>query len=274
MKPTILVLVALCSSVLYAEKHEFSRYQTILDRMPFGQPPPGFDPTRSPDEVSKNDYAAEAPPLSEQQAEIQKNIQFSAINLDEDGTVMVGFVDKSDPKAAKTYYMAVGEERGGWLVKEADAIAKTMSISKDGVEVSLTLGENSGGGGTNAAKNAAGRNMAAARSNGLLGQGGSTFKTAQPTSFKGRRAQREEEQRRAVEAAREKEAAREAELAARKELDELREADRQREREEQRAQLNSIREELARVREEKRLREEENERIEAENDAIRAEENQ
>lgn len=262
-------MAALVTFALYAEKQEFSRYQTIIDRMPFGQPPPGFDPTRSPDEVSKNDYQNDAPPLSEQQAEIQKNVQFSAINLDEDGTVMVGFVDKGDPKAAKSYYLALGEESDGWLVKEADAVAKTMTISKDGVDVELKLGENSGGGGGNA-KGMATRGMAAAKTNGLLGSrpaATTAATTARPLSLKGRRAQREEEQRRALEAEREKEAARAAELAARKELEEMREADRQREREEQRAQLNSIREELSRVREEKRLREEENARIEAENEA-------
>ena len=53
MKSIILIAIALFLSAAYAEKQPIERYQSIIDRQMFGPLPPGFDPTKSPNDVQK-----------------------------------------------------------------------------------------------------------------------------------------------------------------------------------------------------------------------------
>ena len=145
--------------------------------------------------------------------------------------------------------MKVGEAKDGWTVKEADAEKATMTISKDEIEVFLTLGGNSatdaaatsraGGAGTPAA-NPAVRSPFGLKG-GLSGVG----------SLRARRLQRQQEaaaaQAQEAAAAAEREA-REAERQAQAEAEK---AQREQERAEQRQQLLAIQEELKKVREAK-----------------------
>ena len=130
-----------------AEDPNFARYKTILDRMPFGPEPVGFNPDSGVGaavSAANAEMEAAAAELA-QQEEAQRmlaSVRISAINVTPRGSVAVGFTDASRQPAA-TYYMKVGETRDGWLVKAADADPKVMSVTleRDGVEGTLKLGE-------------------------------------------------------------------------------------------------------------------------------------
>ena len=243
MKQTIALFALLTAVSVWAEKQPISRYQSIIDRQMFGPLPPGFDPTKSPNDVQKSSSKNEEE-LTQDQAKLKSAIRFFVIDTKADGTVSVGFSDNSDPKAPKSYYLKVGETRDGWEVKDADPETAKMTIAKGEIEVSLTLGGNSatGGGTTAAASAAAPASSGASRRPGLLGGGlmGGTLRA--------RRLQRQQEA-----AAQQKEAqaqaeAKEAERQAQAEADKQQ---REAERAEQRQQLLAIQEELKRVREAK-----------------------
>ena len=240
-----LASLALASGTLCAEKKPFERYQSILDRQPFGEPPPGFDPMRNPDEVQKGPQNGGVE-LTQDQETLQRSVQFSVINVEPDGSVMVGFTDKTDAKSPRHYYLAVGETRDGWLVKEADPTAATVTIVKDEVEITLDLGANStpvasakGGG---RPSSGTGRTSLLNRTDGAAGP---------LSSFRGRRKAREMQEA-ADRAERERlKAEAEARLAEEQAAREQEKAEREAERAEQREQLMNIREELRRAREEK-----------------------
>ena len=79
MKPVCRVALALFVPVaaLAAETIAFERYQTIIDRQPFGQPPPGFNPSQMASEVQKGVAAAAEVELTVEQQELQKVVVFS-----------------------------------------------------------------------------------------------------------------------------------------------------------------------------------------------------
>ena len=262
----------LTAGVLLAEKLPLSRYQTLIDRYPFGEPPAGFDPQKMASEVSKDDAAQAEKALTEEQAAIQKSVSFSVINADpDDGGVMVGFSDLADPKVPRHYYMRVGTSRDGWTVKEADLTARTMTVEKDGVEVTLDLGSNSTGGAGKTVAAGAGKPAAGGAVNRLRGRGiaNGEVTTAGGTSsggrsgilrrpggglstFQGRRRQRELEEAQAKADAEEREAARrqrEEEAAAQREEEKAR---LEQERAEAREQIKAISDDIRRLREEKR----------------------
>ena len=253
MRASALAFFALAASALLAEQQPFERYQPIIDRQMFGQPPPNFDPAKPPSEAPRGGAARGEEELTREQAVIKSSIHFSAINVTPDGATAVGFTDNSNPKTPVHYYLKVGEERNGWKVTEADPVKAEMTIVKDDVEVTLKLGENSGGGkggakGGVAAANAATRDMAgrglgAGQRAGLLGARRGAFAAGAASSagtadgeagkpggsLRERRAQREaerEEQRKELQllkdelkaqkdAAEKERAEREAERAAR-----------------------------------------------------------
>ena len=137
-----ILFVILLNSVAFGERQPYSRYQSIVDRQMFGVPPAGFDPTKPPSEVSRGGSKTEQE-LTKEQEKLKSSIAFSVINVTPEGETAVGFTDKSNPKIPHHYYLRVGEERDGWTVKEADAAAKTMTIVRGELEVSLTLGGDS-----------------------------------------------------------------------------------------------------------------------------------
>ena len=231
-------------SAAFAEKQSFDRYKSIIDRQMFGPLPPGFDPTKSPNEVQKSS-GKEEKQLTQEQEKLQSAIHFSVIDVRPDGEVAVGFTDNTDPKAPRNYFLKVGESRDGWVVKEADANAATMTIAKGEIEVSLALGGNSAkDGGTSKAGAAPAVAANGARRFGSgFGGGGSLLSRRNL-----RRQQREQEAQAAAARQQEEQAAREAERQAQAEQEkQLREA----ERAEQRQQLLAIQEELKKVREQK-----------------------
>lgn len=226
---------------VFAEKMPFERYQQIIDRQMFGQPPPGFDPTKMASEVTRESQKE----LSKEQEQIKSSVHFSIINVTPGGKTAVGFTDNSDPKTPVHYYLKVGESSGGWTLKEADALKAWMKIEKNGIEVELTLGENSAkGGGTTSkvasASPAPSRRLSNSSATGLKsprdGLLGRRNHDGSRQSFAQRKAERE---------ARLLEAEKRAEEAKAKE---------QAEREEMKASLAEMKEQLA---EQRKLREEE-----------------
>lgn len=139
--PAIISLILLGAISVRAEGKAYAHYETIVLRQMFGRPPAGFDPTKNPNEVAKVKSADEKA-LSEQQEKVKKSISFTAINTS-NGETMVGFSDNADPQNPLHYFMREGETRNGWLVKEVDPVAATMTIEKEGVEVTLSLGGDS-----------------------------------------------------------------------------------------------------------------------------------
>ena len=137
-----------------AQAEGFERYKSILNRMPFGTPPPGFNPD-APNGLSKGNAreetvenaeneAAEAE-ASEIEQQILSSITVSMLNRTPDGRIFVGFTDKS-VQPPRNYLLMVGETRVGceWMVADADPNSRQVKIAKDGVEATLTMG---GGGG-------------------------------------------------------------------------------------------------------------------------------
>jgi len=274
MRSKIAILLAAVASCLcfdaVAERQPIDRYQSIIDRQMFGQPPPNFDPTKPPSQVQKG--SGDEKELTREQEAIKSAIHFSAINVTPAGDVAVGFTDNSDSKMPVHYYLKVGEERNGWKVLEADPVKATMKVAKGDIEVALDLGANSAKGGGSTARagvNAAPAFATANRRTGLLGGRRSSADGEQPrpgmigASLRERRAARE--------LARQEEEAKEKELEAKRqaeaaEKEKEREAQRQAEKEEQRRELQLLKDEL-------RAQREAVERARAEREAARSNEN-
>lgn len=148
----------------------FERFKTILDRMPFGQPPPGFNPdapggaTDGPRGAAASAEAQAAAAASETEQQILASASVSMLNRLPDGSVYVGFTDKS-VQPPRNYLLKVGEKREGceWSVVEANPEERLVKLSKGGVEATLKLGggagpaDEKGKEGTDAAKNVAAR---------------------------------------------------------------------------------------------------------------------
>ncbi len=153
-------------SSLFAERQPYERYQSIVDRQMFGRPPAGFDPTVPASAVSKSDQKE----LTKEQEVLKSAVHFSAINVTPDGDTAVGFTDNADPKMPMHYYLKVGEVRNGWKVLEADPVNATMTIEKNDIQVSLSLGANSANSAATKAKPSAADAAPAAKRLPLLGR--------------------------------------------------------------------------------------------------------
>ena len=270
---TAILLAAAASCLCFdavAERQPIDRYQSIIDRQMFGQPPPNFDPTKPPSQVQKG--SGDEKELTREQEAIKSAIHFSAINVTPAGDVAVGFTDNSDSKMPIHYYLKVGEERNGWKVLEADPVKATMKVAKGDIEVALDLGANSAKGGGSTARagvNAAPAFATANRRTGFLG--GRRSSTDGEQSRPGMIGASLRERRAARELARQEEEAKEKELEAKRqaeaaEKEKEREAQRQAEKEEQRRELQLLKDEL-------RAQREAVERARAEREAARSNEN-
>lgn len=260
MKFVSLVFAVVLGLSLFAERQPFERYQSIIDRSMFGRPPPGFDPTKPSSEVPKSDNKTQAE--LQAQANIKTAIRFSAINVTPEGAIAVGFTDSSDANNPVHYYLKVGESRNGWLVKDADPVKATMTIVKDEVEVTLSIGGNSAQSdaaskgvvpGLTANRGPAGRRLGSPSAS-APGMGAGTLR--------GRRLLREQQRQADEAAAAAKKAEENAQLEEARRRDEEEKAQRAAEREEQRTQLLQIQEELRKAREARAAREAAADRVE------------
>ncbi len=119
---------------------DFSRYEVILARRPFGEAPAELDA----------DIAASVQPVGPSFAD---RLQMCAITAVGD-SLRVGFIDSSS-KPPKSYYLFVGESEDGITVVSADYEAETALLRKGAEERQLAMG----GGST-----ASGVSMAAVKS--------------------------------------------------------------------------------------------------------------
>ena len=144
-RQTILMAALFAGLAACAERQPYSHYQTIVDRQMFGPLPEDFDPTKLPSEAksSQKQRGKQAENLTKEQEKLKSAVRFSVLNVTPGGAVKVGFTDNSDRKAPRNYYLGVGETRDGWVVKEADPDAATMTIEKGEVEITLTIGGDS-----------------------------------------------------------------------------------------------------------------------------------
>jgi flagellar biosynthesis GTPase FlhF len=262
---TVLFLGATVLSAAAYSAQPFERYQTVIDRKPFGPEPVNFDPEAAPGSAAA--AAAAGGEMTEEQrtAEEQQlaaSVRVSMINVTPSGAVAVGFTDSS-ANPAENYYLLAGRSQNGWTVKSADPATETVVLEKGGVEVKVKLGETSGGGN---AKSAKGRRAAQPMT--LQSRGGSPAHDLQAAAaapgarlgglarLRQRRAEmrakaeadavRKAEADAVAEAEREERAAREAEEKRQRAEREAREAE---EREQQREALRQIQEQLRKERE-------------------------
>lgn len=116
------------------EAPSFNRYQPILQRMPFGPPPP--DPGTV---VTAVDTKSAAQDLKEQQL-LARQINMSCVNITPSGKPAVGFTDLSS-KPPVNYYILVGGDAGGWTLKSASYAEEWAELEKDGITIFVKLGQ-------------------------------------------------------------------------------------------------------------------------------------
>lgn len=106
---------------------DFTHFQIILDRMPFGRPPPAPTPATQPEEAKQA--------LAEQA--LAKQIRLCAVTRTQQG-VAAGLIDSS-ANPAKNYYLYVGDEKDGVTLISADLEEESAEIEKNGVRLTFTL---------------------------------------------------------------------------------------------------------------------------------------
>ena len=124
-----LVLIFMCMIGIraYGESFsDFSRYQIILERRPFGDAPP-----------SAAELAASAKPAVPVGPSFIDSLRMCAIT-DGGGAVRVGFVDIKQ-KPLKTYFLFVGESEDGIEVVDANYEEESVTLRKGGEERRLTM---------------------------------------------------------------------------------------------------------------------------------------
>ena len=77
---------------------------------------------------------------TEEEQKLAATIRVSVLNVTPSGAVAVGFTDSS-AQPVEHYYMLVGQERKGWKIEDANPSERSATISKDGISVTLKLGE-------------------------------------------------------------------------------------------------------------------------------------
>ncbi len=112
----------------------FDHYQSILDRMPFGDLPAGFGAEAGKVVETKSEAQARV-----EQERLAKQVNMSAVNITPAGKTAIGFTDLS-AKPPVNYYLLVGAESGGWKVLAADYDNGTATIEKEEVSITLKLG--------------------------------------------------------------------------------------------------------------------------------------
>lgn len=115
--PAILVMMSAAFIQVGAVSDDFARYQGILDRKPFGEPPP--DPSQ---QGGTNAMAA---------ADLfTKTFKMVAIKQEQNGRIRVGFVNQAAAK--KSYYLMVGETSDdGIELVDADFELESALLKKD-----------------------------------------------------------------------------------------------------------------------------------------------
>lgn len=134
MKPVWIVVCGLAvlgarsASALVPRQVDFERYQVILDRQPFGEPP----------------VEAGAPDAAAQAASWTKDFRLCMITETDDGQIRVGLVRLSD---SRTYYLSVGESEDDIQIVDADFEEESALVKKGSDERWLAMNDEAGGDG-------------------------------------------------------------------------------------------------------------------------------
>lgn len=259
----VAMLSVFAAVVALTAAQPFERYRTIIDRKPFGPEPVNFNPEAAPGSVDANSPAGE---MTEEQRTVEEQqlaatVRVSMINITPAGAVAVGFTDTS-ASPPENHYIVVGRTQNGWTVKNADPSTESVTLEKGGVEVTVKLGETSGGGKSKIAKGASANRPMTLQSDSST-PGAQASAAALPMRRLGalarlrqQRAERQAKELAAAEkkkeaeiAAAEERAEREAQEAEEKRLREEREAREAEERAQQREALRQIQEQLRKERE-------------------------
>ena len=245
------------ATAVFAEGQPFERYQTIIDRKPFGPEPVNFDPEAAPGSATANaetgEMTAEQRTAEEQQ--LAANLRVSILNVAPSGAVKVGFTDSS-VNPPENYYLAVGNSQNGWMVKNADPAAESVTLEKDGIEVTVKLGETTGGGKGGAPKHTPVRAGIQPAGRSVAQQGTGNAPAASPplgglARLRQRRMEMAEKERADAARKRAADAAAKAEQAAREEREAEEKQRMAEERAQQREALLQIQEQLRKQREER-----------------------
>lgn len=116
----------------------FSRYEVILERMPFGRPPPPPKPKESAPPP-----APETVGPTREEIVFYKTHKLVALTRTDNG-IGVGFIDSSQ-KPPRNYFALVGESVDGYEIVRADFANETVDIRREGELYSLKLGQESAG---------------------------------------------------------------------------------------------------------------------------------
>jgi hypothetical protein len=253
------LLFAFAIFAAFAEGQPFDRYQTIIDRKPFGPEPANFDPEAAPGTASAAGAAGAGEMTPEQRTAEEQNlaskVRVSILNKAPDGTVKVGFTDSS-ANPPENYYLKVGGSQNGWTVKSAEPAAESVTLEKDGIEVTMKLGEGSGGkgGSKEVAKGGALRRgfpPLGGNKDGRLAGGGAPARLGGVARMRLHRIEMEAKQREEAERKREADAAAKAEQAEREAREQEEKQRLAEERAQQREALLQIQEQLRKQREER-----------------------
>ena len=255
------LLFAFAMFAAFAEGEPFDRYQTIIDRKPFGPEPANFDPDAAPGTASATSAAGAGEMTPEQRTAEEQNlaakVRVSILNVAPDGTVKVGFTDSS-ANPPENYYLKVGGSQNGWTVKSAEPAAESVTLEKDGVEVTMKLGEGTGGkGGLKEVAKGGGLRRAFMPLSGNKDGSGAGGAVAAPARLGGlarlrqHRMEMEAKQREEAERKREADAAVKAEQAEREAREQEEKQRLAEERAQQREALLQIQEQLRKQREER-----------------------
>jgi flagellar biosynthesis GTPase FlhF len=146
----LFLVVSVAVPVVCSAAMPYERYQSIVDRKPFGPEPVNFDPEAAPGSAAANAAALAGGEMTAEQRTVEEqqmaaNVRVSMINVTPAGAVAVGFTDSS-VQPAENYYLIVGRSQNGWTVKSADPATESVTLEKGGIEVTVKLGETSGGG--------------------------------------------------------------------------------------------------------------------------------
>lgn len=104
---------------------DFSRYQVIIARQPFGEPPPPPDPVVLPPPGPPPEVIAWF-----------KNIKVVHISTEGSKVSRVGFIDVP---AKKNYLMKIGETEDDITVVTADYASESVTLRKNGVDQTISM---------------------------------------------------------------------------------------------------------------------------------------
>jgi len=128
----ILATLFLCGAVTaFGERtqYQFARYQVILDRMPFGEPPPAPAAAAQPAQPATKEPAKNS---------ILHSMRICALREVDGGEVRVGFVNIKE-KPPKTYFLYKGQVQDGIRVVDVNYEKKMALLHKDGEELWIMM---------------------------------------------------------------------------------------------------------------------------------------